>query len=131
MICLLDRARPYARCEGPQNFKKLNNDMNKNFLLTAPVGAALGTAIYSGYLDGFSHLDWYRVIAVALVTFAIEVPIVFFARRKNESYLTARSGLSGMVGPKNSKKLSESENEFFQEKCNVHLAYTLACCVGL
>lgn len=55
--------------------------MNKNFLLTAPIGAALGTAICSGYLDGFSNLDWSRVITVMLVTFVIELPIVYFARK--------------------------------------------------
>jgi hypothetical protein len=60
-----------------RNFK-LKSDMNKNFLLTAPIGAALGNAICSGYLDGFSKLDWYRVITVMLVTFVIELLIVYF-----------------------------------------------------
>lgn len=57
--------------------------MNKNF--TPPIGAALGTAIRSGYVDGFSHLDWYRVITVMLVNFVIELPLVYFARKKKKA----------------------------------------------
>jgi len=56
--------------------------MNKNFLLIAPIGAGVGTAICNGFFSGFSHLDWYRVFFVMIVTFVIELPIAFFSRKK-------------------------------------------------
>lgn len=56
--------------------------MNKKFLLSAPLGAGVGTAVYHGCLNGFSQLDWYRVLTVALVTFIIALPVVFFSQQK-------------------------------------------------
>jgi len=56
--------------------------MNKNLLVSAPVGAGVGTVIYTGLSHGFAHLDLYRVLAVVIVTFIIALPLVFFSRPK-------------------------------------------------
>ena len=56
--------------------------MNKKFLVSAPVGAGVGTAIYNGCLNGFSHLDWYKVFTVVIVTFVVALPLVFFSGQK-------------------------------------------------
>ncbi|GJI93234.1 hypothetical protein RugamoR1_63970 [Rugamonas sp. R1(2021)] len=57
--------------------------MNKKFLISAPAGAGTGAVIYSGLLNGFSHLDWYRVITTVIVAFVIALPLVIFSAKKD------------------------------------------------
>jgi hypothetical protein len=57
--------------------------MNKKFLVNVPLGAGVGTAIYQALMNGMSHVDWYRVATVALVSFFIvALPIAYFSRPK-------------------------------------------------
>ena len=58
------------------------NNMNKKFLISAPIGAGVGRAVYSGLMNGFSHLDYYKIITAMIVAFVIALPIVFFSRPK-------------------------------------------------
>ncbi|MCU6497383.1 hypothetical protein LPN04_06185 [Rugamonas sp. A1-17] len=63
-------------------FYEIETNMNKKFLVSVPAGAGVGTAIYQGLLNGFFHLDWYRVVTIVLVTFVITLPMVFFFQQK-------------------------------------------------
>ncbi|WP_373987895.1 hypothetical protein [Duganella sp. BuS-21] len=63
-------------------FYEVETNMNKKFLVSVPVGAGIGTAIYQLLMDGPSHADWYRVATVTLVTFIVVLPIVHFSQKK-------------------------------------------------
>jgi len=56
--------------------------MNKKFLINAPIGAGVGAVIYSGCFNGFSHIDWCRVLISVTVAFIISIPFALFSRQK-------------------------------------------------
>lgn len=56
--------------------------MNKRYLLSLPFGVGVGTGIYQLLMNDFSHVDWYRIATVVLVTLIVAFPIVRFSQRK-------------------------------------------------
>jgi len=63
-------------------FNEMKPHMNKKILVSAPIGSGVGMVIYLGCMHGFIHLDWYRVIAVATVSFVTVLPMAFFSKKK-------------------------------------------------